>query len=122
MHLQVWVPDATRKMTQATACFFNDAAWLNAVDLRMVHPDIDNSTAEVLGCKSLRIQHLARFRLLHFPCIVSAFPTPHNHDLQACLRYKHASSYRVRLTIPGAQAYVCPTAPTLTASNRSGRL
>ena len=59
LRMQVWVPDADRKMTQATACFFNDASWLKAVGLRMVHPDIDNSTAELLGCKSLRIQHLA---------------------------------------------------------------
>ena len=57
--MQVWVPDAERRMAQATTCFFNDASWLEARYLQMVHPDIDNSTAELLGCKSLRIQHLA---------------------------------------------------------------
>ena len=67
--MQVWVPDAERKMTQATACFFNDASWLEAGDLRMVHPDIDNSTAELLGCKSLRIQHLACSHLSLFPSV-----------------------------------------------------
>ena len=38
-------------------CFYNDASWLDAGDMRMVHPQIDNHTAEILGCKSLRIQH-----------------------------------------------------------------
>ena len=51
-------------MTQAAACFFNDAPWLNAGDLRMVHPEIDNGVAELLGCKSLRIQHLACFHTM----------------------------------------------------------
>ncbi len=68
LRMQVWVPDAERKMTQATACFFNDASWLKAVGLRMVHPDIDNSTAELLGCKSQRIQHLVCFHPLPLVC------------------------------------------------------
>ena len=38
-------------------CFYNDASWLDAGDMRMVHPQIDNRTAEIIGCKSLRIQH-----------------------------------------------------------------
>ena len=38
-------------------CFYNDASWLDAGDMRMVHPQINNGTAETLGCKSLRIQH-----------------------------------------------------------------
>lgn len=59
MCVQVWVPDSDRILAPASACFFNDAAWLDAGDLRMMHPQIDNSTAELLGCKSLRVQHQA---------------------------------------------------------------
>ena len=57
MCMQVWVPDHQSRMAPTSVCFFNDAAWLDAGDLRMVHPSIDNGTAELLGCKSLRIQH-----------------------------------------------------------------
>ena len=55
--LQVWLPDARSRMSPAMTCFYNDASWLDAGDMRMVHPQIDNRTAEILGCKSLRIQH-----------------------------------------------------------------
>ena len=69
------MPDAERRMIQATACFFNDASWLDAGDLRMVHPDIDNSVAELLGCKSLRIQHLVWFHPLLVSHVRQARPT-----------------------------------------------
>ena len=55
--VQVWLPDAHSRMSPAMTCFYNDASWLDAGDMRMVHPQIDNRTAETLGCKSLRIQH-----------------------------------------------------------------
>ena len=62
--MQVWVPDYQSRMAPASACFFNDAAWLDSGDLRMVCPSIDNGTAELLGCKSLRIQHQVRLTLI----------------------------------------------------------
>ena len=104
LRMQVWVPDAERRMIQATACFFNDASWLKAVGLRMVHPDIDNSTAELLGCKSLRIQHLVCFQPL--PPVCWTWPACYWSWLMAAMKPLGLLSPAKRF--PGAVS-ICPS-------------
>lgn len=74
MCMQVWVPDSKSRMAPASTCFFNDAAWLDSGDLRMVYPSIDNGTAELLGCKSLRIQHQVRLTLILLANVLAIYP------------------------------------------------
>ncbi len=50
----VQLPDIDNRMAPAGQLHVNDASWLDAGGLRLVHPGLPDSVAEMLGVKSLR--------------------------------------------------------------------
>ncbi len=50
----VQLPDIDNRMAPASQLHVNDASWLDAGGLRLVHPGLPDSVAEMLGVKSLR--------------------------------------------------------------------
>lgn len=54
VQISTFVPDIDQVMAPASRLYFNDASWLEAEGVRLVHPALPNSVAECLGAKSLR--------------------------------------------------------------------
>ncbi|KAK9808692.1 hypothetical protein WJX72_002029 [[Myrmecia] bisecta] len=53
----IHLPDQAGVMEAAAHLYFNDADWLMEESNRLVHPDVDQLTAEGLGVQSLRYHH-----------------------------------------------------------------
>lgn len=51
---ELMLPDAQGVMAPAGQLYFNDASWLDAGGLRLVHEGLPQSVTEVLGVRSMR--------------------------------------------------------------------
>jgi hypothetical protein len=107
-------------MQPASSLFFNDAPWLAADCLPMLHPSIATATAELLGAQSLRYHHqvskppmpgkIRQCLRVQYPTIPLSCSLPcKGHDM--CSRpYKEHDMCRVRSCYSCANKFVYASA------------